>query len=169
MTSKCEQSLMSLQLSFIFDTSEPARCVFHSISYCPKSILSLFTCSPHYGTVPFRQDFIHKRKMSEFGNLSLVERRGEDEDDIHLRMPGAKRGDMAARAFRPEIRVLAVRFSPTGQSGRCRLEIRVLAVRFSTTGYSQWYVFGLANLSGDGVMLTVSVCLSVNVSSALSG
>ena len=74
--------------------------------------------------------------MTEFGNLSLVEQRGEDGDDIHLRMPGARRGDMAARALRPEIRVLAVRFSPTGQLAlsHTHTHSHSHSVRFSPTG-----------------------------------
>jgi periodic tryptophan protein 2 len=35
---------------------------------------------------------------------------------VKIRLPGVAKGDMAARNFKPEIRVFAVRFSPTGQA-----------------------------------------------------
>nr|CAD7203149.1 unnamed protein product [Timema douglasi] len=48
-------------------------------------------------------DFINRRKMTEFGNLALVEERETDEGgNTVLRLPGVRRGDMAARAFKPE-------------------------------------------------------------------
>nr|CAD7461075.1 unnamed protein product [Timema tahoe] len=51
-------------------------------------------------------DFINRRKMTEFGNLALVEERetGEGGKAV-LRLPGVRRGDMAARAFKPEARL----------------------------------------------------------------
>lgn len=58
-------------------------------------------------------DFINRRKMTEFGNKDLIERRTEVPD---MQLPGAKKGDMASRTFKPEIRVFSVQFSPTGQS-----------------------------------------------------
>nr|CAD7606408.1 unnamed protein product [Timema genevievae] len=62
-------------------------------------------------------DFINRRKMTEFGNLALVEERetGEGGKAV-LRLPGVRRGDMAARAFKPEVRVFCLQFSPTGQA-----------------------------------------------------
>lgn len=54
--------------------------------------------------------------MTEFGNAALVEEREELEGgNVALKLPGVKKGDMAARAFRPEVRVYAVQFSPTGK------------------------------------------------------
>lgn len=58
-------------------------------------------------------DFINRRKMTEFGNLDLIEHRS---DMTEMELPGAKKGDMASRSFRPEIKVFSVQFSPTGQS-----------------------------------------------------
>ncbi|XP_014251335.1 periodic tryptophan protein 2 homolog [Cimex lectularius] len=60
-------------------------------------------------------DFINRRKMTEFGNINLIERRDETKQDL-IRLPGAKKGDMASRSFKPEIRIFHLQFSPTNQS-----------------------------------------------------
>ncbi|XP_065337369.1 periodic tryptophan protein 2 homolog [Cloeon dipterum] len=57
-------------------------------------------------------DFISRRNMSEYGNLALVEKR--EEGDVSIKLPGVKKGDMAARSFKPEVRVYGIHFSPTG-------------------------------------------------------
>jgi periodic tryptophan protein 2 len=63
------------------------------------------------------QDFINRRKVTEFGNLALVEERDDLEGgNVSIRLPGVLKGDMASRNFKPEIKVFAVRFSPTGQA-----------------------------------------------------
>ncbi|XP_069680364.1 periodic tryptophan protein 2 homolog [Periplaneta americana] len=62
-------------------------------------------------------DFINRRKMTEFGNMALVEEREEREGgDVVIKLPGVRSGDMAARVFKPEVRVYCLQFSPTGQS-----------------------------------------------------
>lgn len=62
-------------------------------------------------------DFINRRKMTEFGNLALVEEREEREGGhVALRLPGVKSGDMASRSVKPEVRVYSLQFSPTGQA-----------------------------------------------------
>ncbi|XP_075972567.1 periodic tryptophan protein 2 homolog [Anticarsia gemmatalis] len=62
-------------------------------------------------------DFINRRLMTEFGNMALVEERGDLEGgDVNVRLPGVKEGDMADRRVKPEVRVHCVRFSPTGDS-----------------------------------------------------
>ena len=48
--------------------------------------------------------------MTEFGSLALVDQ--EEGRDVSL--PGVKKGDMAARHWKPEVRVSSVQFSPTG-------------------------------------------------------
>ncbi|XP_021930925.1 periodic tryptophan protein 2 homolog isoform X2 [Zootermopsis nevadensis] len=60
-------------------------------------------------------DFINRRKMTEFGNMALVEER-EEGGNVAIRLPGVRSGDMAARAFKPEVRVSCLQFSPTGQA-----------------------------------------------------
>ncbi|KAK4882916.1 hypothetical protein RN001_006235 [Aquatica leii] len=61
-------------------------------------------------------DFINRRKMTTYGNIDLVEERDEGEGgNVKLRLPGVRKGDMAARSFKPEVRVFSLQFSPTGQ------------------------------------------------------
>ena len=59
-------------------------------------------------------DIVNRRKMTEFGNIALVEEREDDEKNTTLRLPGVRRGDMASRSFKPEVRVSQMQFSPTG-------------------------------------------------------
>ena len=58
------------------------------------------------------QEFLDRRKMTEFGHLALV----DDDSGKALSLPGVRSGDMATRHFKPEVRVSCVRFSPTGLS-----------------------------------------------------
>uniref|UniRef100_A0A667XMP3 PWP2 small subunit processome component n=1 Tax=Myripristis murdjan TaxID=586833 RepID=A0A667XMP3_9TELE len=62
------------------------------------------------------EEFLDRRKMTEFGSLALVDEGAGDGDGVHLSLPGVKRGDMSSRHFKPEIRVSSLRFSPTGRS-----------------------------------------------------
>ncbi|XP_063233160.1 periodic tryptophan protein 2 homolog [Bacillus rossius redtenbacheri] len=62
-------------------------------------------------------DFINRRKMTQYGNVDLVETRDADQGGgATIRLPGVRRGDMASRAFKPEVRVRCLQFSPTGQA-----------------------------------------------------
>ncbi|KAG8229000.1 hypothetical protein J437_LFUL009163 [Ladona fulva] len=58
-------------------------------------------------------DFINRRKMTDFGNIDLVEER-EDIGDVSISLPGVKKGDMASRSFKPEVQVHCLQFSPAG-------------------------------------------------------
>lgn len=60
-------------------------------------------------------DFISRRKITEFGNMALVEERAASEETA-LSLPGVKKGDLSSRSFKPEVRVSAVSFSPTGRA-----------------------------------------------------
>ncbi|CAG7724348.1 unnamed protein product [Allacma fusca] len=60
-------------------------------------------------------EFVNHRKMTEFGNSDLIEDRDDNFAD-KMRLPGVKKGDMAARVFKPEVRVSSVKFCPTGRS-----------------------------------------------------
>ncbi|XP_056157267.1 PWP2 small subunit processome component [Lampris incognitus] len=62
------------------------------------------------------EEFLDRRKMTEFGSLALVDEGAGDGDDVHISLPGVRRGDMSSRHFKPEIRVSSLRFSPTGRS-----------------------------------------------------
>ena len=62
-------------------------------------------------------EFLDRRKMTEWGNLNLVEAFPETElDNAKISLPGVVRGDFSSRAFKPEIQVTCVRFSPTSRS-----------------------------------------------------
>lgn len=64
----------------------------------------------------FLKDFINRRKLTEFGNMALVEEREELEGGkMTLRLPGVKSGDMASRSSKPEVRIYSLQFSPTGE------------------------------------------------------
>lgn len=78
----------------------------------------------HIHLLYFCQDFINRRKLTEFGNLGLVEEREENEGgNITLRLPGVRKGDLASRSMKPEIRVYSLQFSPTGMNSNCLLLI----------------------------------------------
>ncbi|KYM98308.1 Periodic tryptophan protein 2 like protein, partial [Cyphomyrmex costatus] len=59
-------------------------------------------------------DVINRKYMSEFGNRALIEHR--EGGNISLHLPGVRSGDMASRKVKPEVRVLSLQFSPTGQA-----------------------------------------------------
>uniref|UniRef100_A0A182YAC3 WD_REPEATS_REGION domain-containing protein n=1 Tax=Anopheles stephensi TaxID=30069 RepID=A0A182YAC3_ANOST len=62
-------------------------------------------------------EYINRRKLTEFGNMALVEEREELEGgNVALKLPGVQKGDLAARNVLPEVKVDCVRFSPSGQS-----------------------------------------------------
>ncbi|XP_057686197.1 PWP2 small subunit processome component [Corythoichthys intestinalis] len=62
------------------------------------------------------EEFLDRRKMTEFGSLALVDEGAGDKDGVSISLPGVRRGDMSSRHFKPEIRVSSLRFSPTGRS-----------------------------------------------------
>ncbi|XP_058465461.1 periodic tryptophan protein 2 homolog [Malaya genurostris] len=62
-------------------------------------------------------EFLNRRNITEFGNIALIEEREQLEGgNVSIKLPGVKRGDLAARNIKPEVNVFAVRFSPNGQS-----------------------------------------------------
>lgn len=64
------------------------------------------------------QEFLNSRLLTEAGPLDGIDRDGEAEDlqdRIDTSLPGASRGDASVRRQRPEIRVPAVAFAPTGR------------------------------------------------------
>ena len=67
------------------------------------------------------QEFLNSRRLTEAGPAGLIDTQGEAsdlEDRIDRTMPGATRSDLSARRTRPDVRVPAIAFSPTG-SGFC--------------------------------------------------
>lgn len=86
-------------------------CIYHVRE---QLLLKKFevTCNHSLDAV---DDFISRRKITEFGNMALVEERAAAEDTA-LSLPGVKKGDLSSRSFKPEVRVSAVSFSPTGRA-----------------------------------------------------
>ncbi|KAK7893540.1 hypothetical protein WMY93_022692 [Mugilogobius chulae] len=62
------------------------------------------------------EEFLDRRKMTEFGSLTLVDDGAGDGEGVNISLPGVRKGDMSSRHFKPEIRVSSLRFSPTGRS-----------------------------------------------------
>lgn len=65
------------------------------------------------------QEFLNSRNLTEAGPRGLIDEQGEAsdlEDRIDRTLPGATRGDASSRRTRPEVRVPAVAFSPTGRA-----------------------------------------------------
>jgi len=58
-------------------------------------------------------EIINRRKMTEFGNLALVEDRS---DGSNINLPGTKAKDLSSRTVKLDITVSGLRFSPTGRS-----------------------------------------------------
>ncbi|KAL2002671.1 hypothetical protein VTN02DRAFT_6206 [Thermoascus thermophilus] len=82
------------------------------------SLLKKFTVSVNT-SLDGTQEILNSRDMTEAGPRGLIDVQGEAsdlEDRIDRTLPGVKRGDAAARTTRPEVRVSAVAFSPTGRS-----------------------------------------------------
>nr|AAI28481.1 Pwp2 protein [Mus musculus] len=61
------------------------------------------------------EEFLNRRKMTEFGNLALIDQDAGEENGVAVPLPGVRKGDMSSRHFKPEIRVTSLRFSPTGR------------------------------------------------------
>ena len=65
------------------------------------------------------QEFLDSRNLTEAGPRGLIDEQGEASDHearIDRTLPGATRGDLSVRRTRPEVRVPAVAFSPTGRA-----------------------------------------------------
>ncbi|XP_078089197.1 PWP2 small subunit processome component isoform X2 [Mustelus asterias] len=62
------------------------------------------------------EEFLDRRKMTEFGSMALIDDGAGDDDGVAISLPGVRKGDMSLRHFKPEIRVTCLRFSPTGRS-----------------------------------------------------
>ncbi|KAJ5134523.1 hypothetical protein N7526_005888 [Penicillium atrosanguineum] len=82
------------------------------------SLLKKYTVSVNL-SLDGTQEFLNSRNLTEAGPRALLDETGEasdKEDRIDRTLPGAKRGDAGARTTRPEVRVMAVDFSPTGRA-----------------------------------------------------
>ncbi|KAI0266497.1 WD repeat protein [Gloeopeniophorella convolvens] len=63
------------------------------------------------------EEFLDSRRMTEAGNVDLIDDRGEEsdlEDRMDVSLPGAQRGDLSKRRYKQEARTKCIQFSPTG-------------------------------------------------------
>lgn len=82
------------------------------------SLIKKYTVSVNT-SIEGTQEFLNSRDMTEAGPRGLIDDTGEAsdlEDRIDRSLPGVRRGDPSARTTRPEVRVTAVAFAPTGRS-----------------------------------------------------
>lgn len=115
------------------------------------------------------QEFLDSRLMTEAGPRGLIDETGELsdlEDRIDRSLPGAKRGDAGARTTRPEVRVTAAAFSPTGRSF-CAASTEGLLV-YSLDTMFVFDPFDLdINITPDSILATLEAAKS-NSSTALT-
>jgi periodic tryptophan protein 2 len=82
------------------------------------TLLKKFTVSVNLALAG-TQEFLNSRNLTEAGPAGLLDEQGEAsdlEDRLDRSVPGATRGDLSTRKYRPEVRVPAVAFSPTGRT-----------------------------------------------------
>lgn len=82
------------------------------------SLVKKYTVSVNM-SIDGTQEYLNSKNITEAGPRGLLDEAGEAsdlEDRIDRSLPGAKRGDAGARTTRPEVRVSAVSFAPTGRS-----------------------------------------------------
>lgn len=61
--------------------------------------------------------------MTEWGSLSLVDQGEGDRNGHNISLPGVKKGDMSSRHWKPEVRVVSIQFSPTGNGQSLHVEM----------------------------------------------
>lgn len=61
--------------------------------------------------------------MTEWGSLSLVDQGEGDRNGQSISLPGVKKGDMSSRHWKPEVRVVSIQFSPTGDVQSLHVEM----------------------------------------------
>ena len=106
------------------------------------------------------QEFLNSRNLTEAGPLGLIDDQGEAsdlEDRIDRTLPGANRGSMSAKRRRPEVRVPALAFSPTGNAF-CAASTEGLLVYSTDTPL----VFDPFDLGIDTTPTTALEALAVN-------
>ncbi|CAD5119322.1 DgyrCDS7945 [Dimorphilus gyrociliatus] len=59
-------------------------------------------------------EFLDRRKMTEWGSLALVEKNDEG-NDVSLKLPGVRKGDFSGRRASPDVRISQVSWSNTGR------------------------------------------------------
>lgn len=82
------------------------------------TLLRKFTVSVNL-SLEGTQEFLNSRTLTEAGSKDLIDGQGDAsdlEDRIDRTLPGTTRGDLSSRRTRPEVRVSAVAYSPSGRN-----------------------------------------------------
>lgn len=82
------------------------------------TLIKKYTVSVNF-SLEGTQEFLNSRNLTEAGPRGLIDKQGEAsefEDRIDRTLPGASRSDLSVRRTRPEVRVPAIAFSPTGRA-----------------------------------------------------
>ncbi|GAB1295284.1 Periodic tryptophan protein 2 homolog [Apodemus speciosus] len=87
-------------------------CLYHVRE---QILVKRFELSCNLSLDAMELNFLNRRKMTEFGNLALIDQDAGEENGVAVPLPGVRKGDMSSRHFKPEIRVTSLRFSPTGR------------------------------------------------------
>ena len=82
-------------------------------------------------------DVISRKKISEFGNLALIEDREDPRGKTAIKLPGTRKGDLSSRVHRPEVSVTGLEFSPTGSNF-----LAVISAVFSCSFLDNSFLFG---------------------------
>ncbi|GAB6019056.1 U3 snoRNP protein [Chamberlinius hualienensis] len=86
-------------------------CIYHVKQ---QILLRKFEITQNY-SLDAMDDYVSRRKMTEFGHRDLIEMREPNSDAGKIPLPGVKAKDMTSRSFNFEVKVSAVNFSPTGR------------------------------------------------------
>lgn len=113
------------------------------------------------------QEFLNSRLMTDAGPRGLIDETGELsdlEDRIDRSLPGAKRGDAGARTTRPEVRVTAAAFSPTGRSFCAASTEGLLVYSLDTTFVFDPFDLDI-NITPDTILATLEAAKSPSTTS----
>uniref|UniRef100_A0A5S6QPD6 WD_REPEATS_REGION domain-containing protein n=1 Tax=Trichuris muris TaxID=70415 RepID=A0A5S6QPD6_TRIMR len=91
----------------------PVICLYHVQQ---EMILKKFRVTINR-SIDCVDDHVDRRKLSEFGNLALVDdHENGAEMGVQISLPGFRANDPGVRTYKPEIYVSSVQFAPTGRA-----------------------------------------------------
>lgn len=61
-------------------------------------------CLIHVVVLRYLQEFLDRRKMTEFGSLALVDEGAGDGDGVNISLPGVRRGMTLTPTLKPDTR-----------------------------------------------------------------
>ncbi|KRZ32401.1 Periodic tryptophan protein 2 -like protein [Trichinella pseudospiralis] len=101
---------------FIFAAGKsPFVCIYHLKQ---QLIMKKFKITSNQ-SIDYVDDYLDKRKLSEFGNLALVDM-GDDDMNLEncgkINLPGCRISDPGVRSFKPEFYISKIEMSPTARA-----------------------------------------------------